>query len=754
MGILANRTARSPSLEFRRYNLIYGFNGSGKSTLSRLFASLEAGNMDPKLPRGSSFSFIMDNGTVYASDENLTGLEKSVLVFNGDFIEKNLQWTVGKAKPIFFIGVDQAQAAAALAKLETNIFGLQTRYTAAQKQESAAEKAFSGYKRDTAKLTAERLHLGNRRYEANHLQADYDRWPEAETPLLDVAALTAAGDGLRVDKAADPLADVAYDVAVLPKAIRFVRDICGQTLSGVSMAEVQKHPDMLLWIKAGHEYHEGHALQDCLYCGSKISAERRAALARTLDNQIDEFVEKLDKTVERLQANVNQLEILERTLPTSDALQPDLAAGFKIVRASLVSAIQISKDQLTRLGRTLAEKRAKPASVADVSSLPTDDEVDTAAEALSAALQAVNSLIKQHNAIAANFKSYRIAAEESIRKHYIAVCRMRFGEHVSTLEEASALVEVLRIEIEQATKAADGLRQSIRVHKPAADAINRLLASYLGHEELTVHPVDEGYEFRRHGKILDGLPSEGEKTAIALAYFLSTLKSDGRKLKNLIIVIDDPISSLDSKALNFACALVLSSLSDAKQLFVLTHNQQCMNEFRKGWKDQIKGNKCKDPTAAFLFLDVSMPQDVKKRVSHIVPLSKLLRDYDSEYHFLFHHLLKFHESGDEYYDYSYMIPHVLRRVLDVFLAFKCPGPDGLKGKVQKLCNEFEELDRIKMSALERLSQVESHSDNLDDLISFSTMTLEETRDAAQSLLRMMSVVDEQHFTGLKNICTQ
>ena len=169
---------------------------------------------------------------------------------------------------------------------------------------------------------------------------------------------------------------------------------------------------------------------------------------------------------------------------------------------------------------------------------------------------------------------------------------------------------------------------------------------------------------------MEGLPSEGEKTAIALAYFLSTIESDGRKLKDLLIVIDDPISSLDTKALNYACALVRSRLSKAKQLIVLTHNQQCMNEFRKEWKNKAKPADGKDATATFLFLDVSLPEGAKRRLTQIVPLSKLLREYDSEYHFLFHHVLRFSELGDGYSEYAYMMPNVLRRVLDVFLAFK------------------------------------------------------------------------------------
>ena len=43
--------------------------------------------------------------------------------------------------------------------------------------------------------------------------------------------------------------------------------------------------------------------------------------------------------------------------------------------------------------------------------------------------------------------------------------------------------------------------------------------------------------------------------------------------------------------------------------------------------------------------------------------------------------------------------------------------------------------------------------NLDDLLSFSTMTLEETRGAAVALFAMMHHVDGNHLKRLKGLCT-
>jgi len=379
-------------------------------------------------------------------------------------------------------------------------------------------------------------------------------------------------------------------------------------------------------------------------------------------------------------------------------------------------------------------------------------DVASAAKGLAQTIEAANAAIAAHNLVVENFAKHKEEAEFAIRKHFIADCLAEYANYAKELDDAKKKLATANEEFEQLTTTANQLRQQIKEHGPAAGTINKLIASYLGHQELTIHPVEQGYQLQRHGQPIRGVPSEGEKTAIAISYFLSSIEAEGRRLKDLIVVVDDPVSSLDSKALNYACALVRSRLTDAGQLFVLTHNLQCMNEFRKAWKRWAIPPEGRDPTATFLFIDVAIPAGQDRRSSTISPMSRLLREYDSEYHFLFSHILKFIEDPNAYYDHGYMMPNVLRRVLDVFLAFKCPGSSGLTGQIERLCKVYPNLDRDRLAALERLAQVESHSDNLDDLLSFSSMTLEETRAAAGALIDMMGHVDSNHLTDLRRLC--
>ena len=104
------------------------------------------------------------------------------------------------------------------------------------------------------------------------------------------------------------------------------------------------------------------------------------------------------------------------------------------------------------------------------------------------------------------------------------------------------------------------------------------------------------------------------------------------------------------------------------------------------------------------------------------------------------------------YEHLYLMPNAMRKVLDIFLAFKVPGPDGLKSKLDTLVRTHPHFDANQLMALDRLVQLESHADNLDDLVAFSSMTIEEARDASKAIIALMLEMDEAHLTRLQQLC--
>lgn len=85
--------------------------------------------------------------------------------------------------------------------------------------------------------------------------------------------------------------------------------------------------------------------------------------------------------------------------------------------------------------------------------------------------------------------------------------------------------------------------------------------------------------------------SEGDKSALALAFFLTKLEVDGNT-QDKIIVFDDPVSSFDLNRKSTTISKLLHFAQQAKQLFVLTHNIVFAGEFWKSTNQISLTNQC------------------------------------------------------------------------------------------------------------------------------------------------------------------
>ncbi|MCQ2920590.1 AAA family ATPase [Helicobacter pylori] len=136
------------------------------------------------------------------------------------------------------------------------------------------------------------------------------------------------------------------------------------------------------------------------------------------------------------------------------------------------------------------------------------------------------------------------------------------------------------------------LKKLYEQKRPDIEAIN----SYLKALNLPKYSLHEDYRIVLNSDVLENskaemILSDGEKTTLAFAYFLARLKLFYKKedLKDLVVVIDDPISSLDERRIYNTSDIVAKinqelageSLKDEKdenkaQIFVLTHNHTFM----------------------------------------------------------------------------------------------------------------------------------------------------------------------------------
>jgi wobble nucleotide-excising tRNase len=89
------------------------------------------------------------------------------------------------------------------------------------------------------------------------------------------------------------------------------------------------------------------------------------------------------------------------------------------------------------------------------------------------------------------------------------------------------------------------LERKLSAASKGAERINELLLAYFGKDDLRVEvSPDKRFQIVRGGVVAKNL-SEGEKTAIAFAYFITRVQDGQHPLADTRVVIDDPVSSLD-----------------------------------------------------------------------------------------------------------------------------------------------------------------------------------------------------------------
>jgi wobble nucleotide-excising tRNase len=726
---------------FYRYNLVYGFNGCGKTTLSRIFASLEQGVLVRDFPEGGEFEILLEDAATIGHSHNLDRLKGRVAVFNEDFIETNFRWREGSANPVFYLGAEQAGLAEALQKIKTERETALVNRDKSASEQIAATNRFATFKRDTARNIAEQFGLG-RGYVATQLDRDFARGVQlASLPDEEQASLRAVIAQVQPKK---PI--VAIELPAADKFEDRLSACLEASVSAGALVDFAEHQEMLRWAKEGLDYHRDHNLADCLFCGNNLSKERLVALDAALDDRMGRISGEAEALLALARTQRDSWLGLISALPSENDVAED-AAQFRVAAGALGAEAERRRVWLAEAITHLEEKVRHPSRKLALASSPGAPGNRLAAEIISS----LNRIIARHNEAVNQFSSRKDQAFLRLKDHYLHLAQERYRsferaqrDKTTAAEKASQVADLL-------AKREAELRGKLLKHGPAAEAINALVKAYLRHGNIEVIVADgtgEGFQIRRDGRGIVGVLSEGEKTAIALCYFLSTLAAEGRRISDLVVVIDDPVSSLDTKALNYAFALLKSHLSGAKQLFLLTHNLQFMQECRK-WLGKMSRES--PPTAGLFFVDLR--QDAAgKRSSRLEPLPKLLRDYESEYHYLFQHVKRLAESEGLAYDHLYLMPNAMRKVLDIFLAFKVPGPDGLKSKLDTVARTRPNLDANRVMALDRLVQLESHAESLDDLVAFSSMTIEESRDASQALIALMQEMDAPHLTRLQQLC--
>uniref|UniRef100_UPI0027E3DD87 AAA family ATPase n=1 Tax=Serratia marcescens TaxID=615 RepID=UPI0027E3DD87 len=177
----------------------------------------------------------------------------------------------------------------------------------------------------------------------------------------------------------------------------------------------------------------------------------------------------------------------------------------------------------------------------------------------------INDLIAKNNGRTISLENDKNTARESLRLTDVAsfigditydtelarIANLKTDADTANTAFTEAEAEILEQETEVTR-----LQGQQKDERKGAERVNDLLSHFFGHDGIKLEAKDNvdntsvKFEVTRDGKSAYNL-SEGECSLIAFCYFIAKLEEPDSKGKDLIIYIDDPISSLDGNHIFF-----------------------------------------------------------------------------------------------------------------------------------------------------------------------------------------------------------
>ena len=123
-------------------------------------------------------------------------------------------------------------------------------------------------------------------------------------------------------------------------------------------------------------------------------------------------------------------------------------------------------------------------------------------------------------------------------------------------------------------------------------------------------------------------------------------------------------------------------------------------------------------------------------------LDRELKDYESEYHYLFRRLKEMQAEQDGTIVRAYPVPNIARKVWDTFLMYRVPSGDTPYMKMEKL--KEAGFDAQKLDAIYKFTNSQSHITGGG----FDPALVPETQKVLAELFEMMQKIAPDHYAVL------
>ena len=435
--------------------------------------------------------------------------------------------------------------------------------------EADFQEAFSGFRNNKERFRDEVL----RRYQISHSST------ETRDALLVRAKTLFARKPEKCPIIPFVLDNIVEQIAEIETAAIWSKVIVGnRDLPIGRLIEVLDNAD---WVSQGRK----HLREDgiCPFCQKQtITDELKNQLDAFFSGEYEQDVSLIKQFIGQYSSYTDELLSRIKTLRTSLGSYP--AAGIEA--SKIDSIIELLNGYFSKNKAEMLIKEKEPGRIISLT--------ETAATTSSMKQLVINgnAAVTKHNEMVDNYTSEKDTLVADI--------------WVFLMDENEALIAGYLNDIETFTKAKKGIQKGIDVCKqqlddldgkiveagknitsvqPTVDEINRSLKSY-GFTNFKIVPSPaqpNAYQIQRmDGTLATNTLSEGEETFISFLYFLQFAKGsiDVAKVSNRkVLVLDDPICSLDSTVLYIVSSLVKGLIkdvregnSDVEQIFILTHN--------------------------------------------------------------------------------------------------------------------------------------------------------------------------------------
>lgn len=585
-----------------RINIFYGRNYSGKSTYSKIFQSIELKQL-PEKYENIDFEVKLANHRIIKSNEIGSELPIDCKVFNQRFIDDNIYLHNDNKLNSFqiSIGSDTNETLKKIEDIRLNklkprnekLSQIKSDITKKQQKTKISKDSLDSKLRTTASkiknLKNPSVVVGNK-YDIRDIKEEFEKY-SAHFPILPLQDDEKAVAELEknVEQAKIRILEKninkpqKIDLVSFDKNFNFTlflentKKLLSKVVSVSNILDEYKDsPDKINWIKHGVDIH-GNNPEKCVFCGNSIDSDLIKNLKLAFSDELRSLENQLVLQNNRIKSEIQKLDAIPNI--NKEDYFKDSVSDIQNINKEIENNTDNRKRVLEILESKISEKQRDIFSKIEINDLNWIDFSEIQVE--------INSLYDDTIKQIEQFEDRKTKSLDFLRRYYI-VKEFPVPEFTKLSQEVDQLQEdmekinleqkILNEEKEKFEKDISELEGSLKSESEAVKRISMILQNSLAHSEMSLKSVDdeEGiyFEVSRNEERAYNL-SEGEKSLIAFAYYITRLESLSTEEKSkTILFIDDPVSSLDENNIFYIYNLIFCLLKKKEflQYFLSTHN--------------------------------------------------------------------------------------------------------------------------------------------------------------------------------------